>query len=71
VAQGVGIVEESARIEKVEGGIGSGSPSSEVGMVIESSHTRTGMVDLPAAPAQAKPQDSTKAKKPRDAAFRA
>jgi len=40
-------------------------------MVIESSQTRTGVVDLPADPAQAKQQDdSTKAKKAREAAFR-
>ncbi len=40
-------------------------------MVIESSQTRTGVVDVPADPAQAKPQEeSTKAKKAMEAAFR-
>jgi len=40
-------------------------------MVIESSQTRTGAVDLPVDPAQAKLQDeSAKANKAREAAFR-
>ena len=40
-------------------------------MVIESCQTRTGMVDLPADPAQPKLQDeSAKANKAREAAFR-
>ena len=40
-------------------------------MFIESSQTRTGVVDLPADPAHAKqPDESTKATKAREAAFR-
>jgi len=41
VAQGVGIVERSALAEFIKGRIGSGNPSSEVGIVIESCQTRT------------------------------
>ncbi len=41
-------------------------------MGIESSQTRTGIVDLPVDPAQAQPQDETaKANKAREAGFRA
>ena len=59
-------------LKKSKGGLGSGSPSSEVGMFIVSSQIRTGVVDLPADLAQAKPQDeSAKANKVREAAFRA
>ena len=41
-------------------------------MVIESSQTRTGVVDVPSDPAQTKPQDeSTQPNKAMEAAFRA